>query len=231
MANGHGGRREGAGRKHQSLHDICDYRKLPSGEQQPVTVMERLEEAIRAGGFLHDAAARVGITVETLRDWRKQGVKAARDVANGHRRRSELRKHEIEYAELAARLERAESDARLQLLAVGRNLALGGIETRKTVRRRTIPRRGQAAVIEETEETAATLPDGAMVRWLLSHRWPEDFAGRVELTGPHGGPMQVDTTPALEKLRDILNQTAENNTKTPIETPVHDTNGHQPTTT
>jgi hypothetical protein len=239
MANGHGGRRPGAGGIPRDLSEPIDFRPVRQGDgsvvQQPLNVFDLVEEAIRAGGFLHDAAARVGITVETLREWRKQGVKANADVLNGRKRRAHLSRRQRQYAELAARIDRAEAEARLMLLGVGRKLAQGGIVQQEIVEKVTPTPGGGDVVVERTTRTSETIPDSRMITWLLAHRWPNDFHGRQELTGPNGGPITVDTAPAKDKLRQLLGdhqptdhhngheraQPATNSTQTPP-------NGHHP---
>ena len=227
---GHGGARPGAGAVPKNLDDVIAYRQGPDGEQVPVTYMDRIVEAIGLGGFLHDAAARVGVTVETLRDWRRQGNAALADVLAGRKRRSHLTKRQRQYAELAQRMETAEAEARLRLLGIGQQLAQGGAQTVETIERVVEPDRGPRRVIERTTKTSTTLPDARMVTWLLSHRWPGDFAGRVELTGPAGGPVQVDTRPALDRLRHAIEKARQPPTNGSEPQPSAPTNGNHPPT-
>jgi hypothetical protein len=206
----------------RNLHDVIDRRENNDGTVTEVTVLDRIEEAMRSGGFLHDAAARVGITVETLRDWRRQGVRAHLDILNGRKSRSEFKPRELDYLDMALRMEKAETDARLFLLGTAQQLARGGIpQVERTVR--TVPaRNGKPETVETIEKTTATLPDAGTIRWLLSHRWPNDFAGRVEITGPEGGPIQHDTTNAIGKLRELIGNTQTNQQPAPEPTG----NGH-----
>lgn len=225
MANNHGGYRPGAGAVPRDLDAVIDYRPVRHAdgtiEQQPVTFAERIIEAISLGGFLHDAAARVGITVETLREWRRVGNKARHDVLTGTKRRSHLTKRERQLAELAANLELAESEARLRLLGIGQKLAQGGTQRTETTVETIAPTGGTPQLVRTTERTYVAEPSAQMVTWLLGHRWPADFGTtRTEITGPDGGPIQVGAAPALDRLRDV------------IETAKHPTpNGHQPPTT
>ena len=69
-------------------------------------------------------------------------------------------------------------------------------------------------MLEHPSRTIEQGPDGHMVGWLLSHRWPSDFGRtKLEVTGQDGGPVQVDVTPAIDKitqhLADIRNARAE----------------------
>jgi hypothetical protein len=219
MANGHGGRRPGAGAIPRDLDATIDYRPVRnpqtgSVEQRPMSAMDIIEEAIRAGAFLHDAAARVGVTVETLRDWRKQGVNALRQVAQGTRRRSDLSRRVRQYAELAHRMDKAEADARLLMLGTMTRVAQGGIVATETVTK--VDPSGN--VLETVTKRSETLPDSKAAAWMLQHRWPGDFHGRTEITGPEGGPVQVDTTDALTRLRNLANRAQK-----------HPQNGHETT--
>jgi hypothetical protein len=229
MAGEHGGHRPGAGAVPKNLDDVIGYRQATDGSQVPVTYMDRIVEAISLGGFLHDAAARVGVTVETLRDWRRQGNKALADVLAGRKRRSHFTKRERQYAELAQRMETAEAEARLRLLGIGQQLAQGGAELVETIEKVVEPDRGPRRVVERTTRTSHSLPDARMVTWLLSHRWPADFAGRVELTGPAGGPVQVDTRPALDRLRQAVEKARQPTPNGHEPQPTAPTNGNHPT--
>jgi transposase-like protein len=191
--------------------------------QRPMSALDIVEEAIRAGAFIHDAAARVGVHVETLRDWRRLGVNATRQVAQGLKRRSDLSKRERQYAELAYRMEKAEADARLLLLGTMQRVAQGGITAVETVEK--VDATGN--VLERTTRRSETLPDQKAAAWLLGHRWPEDFHGRQELTGPEGGPVHVETTSALDKLRNLANRPP-NGTETPPNPTENSQNGTQP---
>lgn len=232
--NGHGGRRPGAGAIPRDLHAIIDYRRVPDGQggftQEPVTYMDRILEAISLGGFLHDAAARIGVTVETLRDWRRQGTKAIADVAAGRKRRSHLTKRERQYAELAAGMETAEAEARLRLLGLGQRLAQGGATRTETTVETIAPTGGTPQLVRTVERTMVAEPDARMITWLLGHRWPADFGTtRTELTGPDGGPVHVTGT-ALDQLRDAVSRASQpptNGTKPQPTTP-NGTNGHTP---
>ena len=228
MAGDHGGRRPGAGAIPRNLHAVCDYRPQRQADgttvQVPVTYMERIVEAVSLGGFLHDAAARIGVTVETLRDWRRQGNAARAQVLAGTRRRSQLSARQRQYAELAANMETAEAEARLRLLGLGQQLAQGGRQRTETTIRTIAPTGGTPQLVETTERTLVAEPDARMITWLLAHRWPADFgATRVELTGPDGGPVNVHTEPALDQLRQAIDKAK----PTPATTP-NGTNGHTP---
>jgi hypothetical protein len=183
----------------KNLRDVLGYRQV-DGAQVPITIMDRVEETIRQGAFLHDAAARVGVTVETLRRWITTGNASAADVLSGRRRLSQLNAHERRCVELAERVERAEAEAKVVLTGTAMKVARGGFKRMETTRKTT----GQGPP-EVTVREIEAAPDAHMLSWMLSHRWPEDFGrNRLEVTGPGGGPLAVDVTPVAERLREAL---------------------------
>lgn len=200
---GPGGRRAGAGRPPVDLYAVCDYRTMPDGSRQPVTYMERIVETMRLGGFLHDAAARIGIETGTIRSWRKQGARAIADVAEGRKRRSHLTKKERQRAEMAALMDEAETEARLNLLALAAKTAQGGHKRTETTTKHVAAAGGLPALVETTQREIVEAPNPGMIQWLLGHRWPEDFnRQRVEVTGKEGGPINIDAAgSALDRLR------------------------------
>lgn len=175
----------------------------PNGDE---TVIDRVESVIRHGGFMKDAAARVGVRIETLRNWLAIGNRCARELTQeGGRRLSRMQQHERDCIDLAARVERAEADARMGMLLLVEKLAVGGFERKTTVEK--VNAAGQ--VVERTTTTAIAAPDGAMATWWLRHRHPHDFAvQRVELTGAGGGPIEVDAGNVVDKLRERLREVA-----------------------
>lgn len=203
-----GGARPGAGAPPTNLDAVVRYRPNPAtGEQVGLTVTDIVVETMSVGGFLHDAAARVGVAVETLRRWRTTGNAALADLANGTRRLSDMKAHERRCITLVQRMDDAEAEARTALLQVANGIANGGGTRTETTVKLLQPTdddgapKGDPIELERTTRTIEAAPDGAMVGWLLSHRWPADFnRNRVEITGEGGGPVLVDATPALEKI-------------------------------
>lgn len=193
-------RKPSPGRPPLNLEAVVGYRDTPQG-QQPVTVIDRVEETIRMGGFLKDAAARIGVSVDRLREWRTVGNRCLREVLAGERRRSQMTRHEKLCAELAAKIDQAEADARTHLLGLAQRMARGGLTRKET----TVRRDARGAVVEETTREADLLPDTAMIQWLLTHRWPEDFGRtRLEVSGPDGAGIPLDTAPIAEQIRDAI---------------------------
>jgi hypothetical protein len=188
------------GRPPRNLSATVSYRQAQDGTQVAMSVMDVVEETMAAGGFLKDAAARVGLTAAVLREWRTLGAKARADVLQGARKFSDLSARERQCAELDERITRAEADARAGALATLQHLGRGGIEVvTETVRTRPDGRQ------ERTRKVERTLPDSHALTWFLQHRHPEDFnRSTVTVTGHEGGPVQVDVRPALDRLLDKL---------------------------
>lgn len=201
----HGGARPGAGHPPTNFYAPIDYLN-----GQPVSIMDRVEEALRQGAFLHDAAARIGQPVEQLREWRKIGVRVGRALIAGTKRLHDLTVHERQCGELALRMERAEAEGRMHLLALAQRQARGGLkrtEVTSKVVGSTLNADGQltgGTVTEHTIREITAPPDSNMITWLLGHRWPEDFGrNRVELTGPEGAAVRVELS-AGDKLRSLI---------------------------
>jgi hypothetical protein len=185
--------RIGWGRPPRDPYDIIDYRERVTEtgvDRIPVTVIDRVVETLQANAFIHDAAARSGLATETLRQWRRKGVEAQAALLSGKKKRSDLDTHTRRCVELASKMERAEADARVLLLGAITTMARGGLEQSRTVEKVDAT---TGDVLERTEERRKLLPDPRSITWLLSHRYPADFAPRIEVTGPDGGPVQVES--------------------------------------
>lgn len=207
MANGHGGKRAGAGRPPTNLRATIGFRQAGDGEQVPVTVTDVVVETMGMGGFLKDAAARIGVPVDALRTWRTLGHRSLGQITTGQRRRSEMSQHERNCMAMAARMDEAEAGARTRLLDVAGKLAHGGLTRTETTIKTTQPTVdgvlvGEPIEVERVTREIEAGPDGHMIGWLLQHRWPADFnRSRLEVTGADGGAILVDSTPIVEKVR------------------------------
>jgi hypothetical protein len=195
------------GRPPKNPFEVIDHELIdtPDGPvRQPVTAMDRIEQTLRANGFIHDAAARAGIATETLRAWRTKGVRANADLENGRRGRSDLSDHEARCVELARRMERAEADAKVALTALLTGAAQRGLQQVRIIE--TVnPDTGE--VIARRRETITLPRDVKSAMWMLSHRYKE-FRGHIEVSGPGGGPLQVDVAPK-EALAEAVERAAE----------------------
>lgn len=184
---------ERIGRPPHDPYDVIDYlvHETDDGvERVPVRVIDRIVDALRGNAFKHDAAARAGISTETLRAWQAKGNRALIELLAGRKRRSDFEVHTLRCMELATEIERAEAEARSALLEVTTRVAMGGVERRKTVERRD----AEGNLQDITEHTEHTLPDTRTLTWLLTHRYREEFSDRLELTGPGGGPVELNVS-------------------------------------
>jgi hypothetical protein len=196
------------GRAPKNPFEVIDYRVIETEagpHREPVTAMDRIEETLRSNGFIHDAAARAGLATETLRTWRAKGVRAQAAVLNGRRRTRDLTVHEQRCVELARRMERAEADAKLALTALLTRASQGGLQQVRIIEQ-VDPDTG--VVLSRRQETITLPRDIKAAMWLLSHRYPVDFAGRVVVTGPEGGPLQLDVSPK-EQLAEAVSRARE----------------------
>lgn len=204
-----GGARPGAGNPGINIDRVIRYDEV-NGEQVGRSIADIVVETMAVGGFLHDAAAKVGYPVETLREWRKLGAHCLAAILAGTKRRSEMTAHQKRCMELVHRMDKAEAEARTSLLALARGVATGGlIRTETTVKTITPTVEGKAASepveVERVTRTIEAAPDGHMLGWLLSHRWPADFGRtRVEVTGEGGGPVRVDARPIIDVITQHL---------------------------
>jgi hypothetical protein len=192
---------------------------------QALTVIDVVVETMRMGGFLKDAAARVGVDVNTLRDWRTKGSRCLIELNNGRRRRSQMSQHERNCMTMVLQMDEAEAEARTALLMVTNQLARGGHKRTETTTETDAVGNITKSVTREIE----VAPDSHAAAWLLSHRWPADFgATRVEVTGADGGPIKIDDAPLIDRIRahiaDIRDARAESEPAA-LETMLSGTNG------
>lgn len=225
---GPGGRRPGAGRPPVDLHAPIARVDDGRGGVREVSRLDRVREVYRVCGFDKDAAARCGVAVDTYRGWLREGTRLRAALTAGTyidedgrpRTRGQLRKAERQLVELAETVEQAETEGRLMLLGLAEQLSRGGLEAGEETVVETVTPQG-SVVTERRRKSSRTLPDGAMIRWRLERRFPQDFGTRrVELTGADGGPVQVEATPAVERLVEALDRIAS--------TPAAGSNGHAP---
>lgn len=188
-------KRPSAGQPPVDLEAVAGYLDI-DGVRTPTTVADQVVEALAAGAFEKDAAARAGVDKTTLRNWIAAGARARRQVLQGDRRAHDLTDHEAQCVRLLVRVEEAEASARTMLAATAARVAQGGIEAKETTRRMEPDGR-----VTETVTVRKTLPDGRLALQILAQRWPAEWGrNRVELTGADGGPVLVDAAP----IRDMV---------------------------
>ena len=198
----------GSRRRPRDLDEVVRTEEDAQGNPRPVTLLDAMVEAMSVSGITADVAARAGITAAQLRDWRAKGARAVNDVLLGTRKLGQLTAEERQCAALDERLRKAENEARLFLAGTARREAQGGRQVRKTkVKHQRVE--GALVEVERVEITETAAPDGAMLRWLLATRWPDEYGrARLELSGPDGGPIPVELRSASDKLLDDLSRMA-----------------------
>lgn len=165
-------------------------------ERGEVMVWERVADAIRLGGSLHDAAARAGVGKAVLQGWLRNGTRLQAAIGQGARDPDSLTAHEQAEMQLAVVVDRAEAEAKLVLLGL-LDRVTRGVEVRTVTVK--IDQSGQE--VERTERTENRGPDPATIRWRLERRWPEEFGQRVRAEVV----AQIDTGPErVAELADAL---------------------------
>lgn len=191
----------------RDLYDIIAYR--PNGD--PIRLVDRAVEVYQLGHGDRDVAARCGVHLDTIRGWHRDGAAVAADLTSGRRKWADLSRHERKVHDFSQQAAVAETEGKLYLRGLAERLARGGVErVIETVKVGT-DKDGKEVVVERSTRTETTLPDGGMIRWLLSRRYRDEYGDRVsvEATGPDGGPIQVDTTSILDALLADLDQIGE----------------------
>jgi transposase-like protein len=166
----------------------------------PITVYDRVEETLRIGGYIEDAAARCGIAASTFYKWRREGERLQQAIEAGVTSQTKLTATEKDCLRFAETVAKAQAEGELLLLGQLERLARGGIEQTTT----TVKVDGDGNEIERTTKTSHTLPNVAAITWRLEKAHPHKWGRhRVEITGADGGPIQVSEDRA-ETLADRL---------------------------
>jgi hypothetical protein len=201
--------------------------------EQPITMIDRACQVMRRGGFAKDAAARLGVRVETFRAWLTLGAQTARALANGQTVEGALTDYELQCMELELRTWQAEYEGRQDKIEALDQIMRGGFERIRVVEKRAVdPTKDgdEGVLLERTEHRELAMPDSATIRWWLQIRYPDEFRQQVAVTGPDGGPV-VDLERPVERLREVLARFAESG-KRAAELPIPGaTNGNTPETT
>lgn len=189
-----------------------------------VTILDRAVETLKVGGFLNDAAARSGMDISTMQRWVRTGARLSREILQGTRTNADLTVEERDLVRFTAACAEAEAEGKMVLLGLAHRLSVGGIpmvtETTEEVEgvdplrdpeTGAIVHPGFPRKVRTTRKTETAQPDGAMIRWRLERRWPEEFgrpASRLELSGPDGGPVEVENRSPVDNLLARLQQIA-----------------------
>jgi len=137
---------------------------------------------------LTHAAAVAGVHRATLHRWMARGQEEADRVSEGGRPEPSERP----YRDFCDRLTRARAAVAERSIGRLERAARGGFVTRRIERSYTNDDGQVVTEVEEHREAPAWRVDA----WLLEKSFPADFGrsvdARVEVTGPGGGPVQVN---------------------------------------
>jgi transposase len=174
-----------------------------------ITTSDRIVDAIRSGAYPERAAQAAGVPYKTFYDWLQRGARVNADLIAGKRTEATCSAFELAAAELSERVAQADAEAEEEHVLLARKLAVGGIEQVSTKNRRLVKPDGRVET-EDITTKSHTLPDAAMLRWRMAHRWPERWQGeRLELSGPGGGPIELSIDEKRAKLLQALEVRAE----------------------
>lgn len=157
---------------------------------RPVTAGDEIIAGIRLGLPHGHAAARAGISHQTLIRWRQHGAAArAQQLAPGSKR---LTAPQRQYLTFCEGLEKAEAEAETSRLAIIERAASVGFTTTDTFVTERLDDQGVLQVYEQRTVTKQHAPQWTAAAWWLERRIPERYARRVELSGPGGGAIPLE---------------------------------------
>lgn len=162
-----------------------------TGADQPVTIADRILQALTAGTPEAGAAASVGLSVTALRDWRTEGNRLNQQLAAGTLNRSHLSHHQRRLADFAVEATRAIGEWEVRSNTILESLAAGGLVV-ETVTRKTMMVEGAEVETERTVRKETLLPDRQVLQWRLARRFPDRYSERREITGKDGEPIPVE---------------------------------------
>lgn len=171
-----------------SLTQVVSERTTEDGTLVRTTVAERIIESVRAGTPLEGAAASAGITNDTLWRWLREGARANRLLIAGTKPK-ELTAEQRRLSEFSEEIHRATGEWEANSNLILERLARGG--TRVVTVTEKVDKDGN--VLDKTTKTETLGPSAAVLQWRLSRRFPDRYADRVEVSGPGGEPISIET--------------------------------------
>lgn len=141
-----------------------------------VTIGDFIVEQIKAGVDPVNAAGAVGVMPSEFQAWMREGTLTINRVNSGTDWNTAFTAEQQDCALLAERVIRAHSQHISRLTIVSEQLARGGIDTERRVRKSV---NGQ--VVEEVVTTSKTLPDGDMIKWKLEKLEPQVYGPKATL--------------------------------------------------
>lgn len=161
----------------------------PARRRQDGTVVTIGEAVITAVGLGQDytaAAKGAGISTATLHTWRVKGAAARTALLKGRK----PSRNDARLIEFLDALERAESEAELERLAIIHR-ASQPFSVVKIVEKVSVDADGNEKVIERTRTTEQRPGLWTPAAWWLERRIPAKYARRLELSGPDGGDIPI----------------------------------------
>lgn len=168
------------------IDQVIDHREVMDDQgvvtgTQPVTVADRIVEHLLRGSYLETAAAAAGVARETLNAWLRGAAEAGAALHRGDRITAAQRR----LMEFSHAIDQAQAEAEQADLS-------------------------RLDLLADGKDPAVAL---RAVQWRMERRRPKRWGPRaaLELTGPDGGAIQVDTADArtmiareLERMADRL---------------------------
>lgn len=185
-------------------------RHRQEGDQQiPVTYGEAIIEHVAVGQPLERACLAAGVAASTRCSWQVRGTRARDAQARGE----EVPESEQPYLDFVDGLERARAQSELTRLANIRRAAQRQQVIRTTERSelRMVGGREVMVVVERTVVTEEKPGSWQADAWYLERQLPADYARRVEVSGPGGDPIPIESraTSLAEAAESWLNQQEE----------------------
>lgn len=147
-------------------------------EGDPITVGNRIVNALRAGAYFEQACSAAAVHKETAYGWLRIAGKA-RIRARGDLDSIDdtLTDHERACLTFSDSVAEAESSWEVGALALLERLARGGIAQVKTVVK--VDTKGK--VLETTTTTEHSLPSAQVLEWRLERRFPQRYGRRISI--------------------------------------------------
>lgn len=148
-----------------------------------ITAADRILEILRIGGYFEEACAAAGISRETGYEWLRRGAQA--HAALTRNPKAKITAHERRCLQFSDAKARAEAEWEAMALGELERMARGGRQLTTTTEKRD----AEGNVIETTTRTETLAPNARVLMWRLERRYPNRYAGRIEVTGAEGGPL------------------------------------------
>lgn len=162
---------------------------------QPITVADRILNAVKVGTPLAGAASCVGITVVTLHQWMRDGARIERTLyANPD---AELTDYDRRAAAFSYEIAHAIGEWEYRANEILEGLAVGGTEIVTITQKVRKKDDGTEEVLETSRKTEKLGPNPEVIKWRLRTRFPDRYAERVEVSGPGGEPIPIESRARL----------------------------------